>query len=147
MKKYLIMGISTIALSACGGSQNGSSSAADSALAAAATINKMGPPLSELVSHPELAEAHSCDGGHKLQICHVPPGNPDARHTLCVDEHAITSHLREHDGSHHGGVADYLGDCAGSSADDGSGGSAGDETGGTVTPPPPPPPPIDPTTL
>ncbi len=43
-------------------------------------------------------------GATKVEICHVPYGNPDNAHTICVSPHAIKSHL-----DHHGG--DYLGPC------------------------------------
>jgi hypothetical protein len=39
---------------------------------------------------------------HKVDICHVPPGNPDNAHTISVSVHAVPAHLA------HG---DYLGEC------------------------------------
>jgi hypothetical protein len=38
----------------------------------------------------------------KVEICHVPPGNPDNAHTICVSANAVAAHLA------HG---DYLGEC------------------------------------
>ncbi|MBE7448234.1 MAG: hypothetical protein HS111_04925 [Kofleriaceae bacterium] len=31
-------------------------------------------------------------GGHKIAICHVPPGNPRAAHTICIDESGWNGH-------------------------------------------------------
>jgi len=39
----------------------------------------------------------------KVCLCHIPPGNPSAAHTICVGEPAVKAHLR------HG---DTLGECA-----------------------------------
>jgi len=36
-------------------------------------------------------------GSHIVCICHVPPGNPSAAHTICIDEHAVPAHLRHGD--------------------------------------------------
>src|SRR5688572_10032515 len=43
----------------------------------------------------------SC-GRRKVSICHIPPGDPGAAHTLCISENAVAGHLR------HG---DMLGEC------------------------------------
>jgi len=37
-----------------------------------------------------------------VKICHIPPGNPDNRHTIAVDESSVPAHLR------HG---DFVGEC------------------------------------
>jgi hypothetical protein len=34
---------------------------------------------------------------HIVCICHIPPGNPSAAHTICIDEHAVPAHLRQGD--------------------------------------------------
>jgi hypothetical protein len=39
----------------------------------------------------------------KVTICHIPPGNPDERHTITVGAPAVAAHVREH--------GDYLGAC------------------------------------
>jgi hypothetical protein len=65
-----------------------------------------------------------CEAPKKVLICHIPPGNPDNRHTICVGAAAVDAHQ-----SHHG---DLIGAC-----DDG-GEDPPDE------PPPPPPPEDDP---
>ena len=55
------------------------------------------------------AVASFADSPGKVDICHIPPGNPDNAHTINVSVNAIPAHLA------HG---DYLGDC-------GSGGGGG----------------------
>ena len=88
----------------------------------------------------------TCDDTHKVLICHIPPGNPDNAHTICVDKHAQKAHE-----THHG---DAVGACAGDGGggggdndppdgDDGGGDDGGDTDppdgdggGGTTTPPP-----------
>ncbi|HKZ86125.1 MAG TPA: DUF5666 domain-containing protein [Anaerolineae bacterium] len=62
------------------------------------------------------------DQGGKVTICHIPSGNPDARHTIEVDQPAVATHL---------GHGDYLGPCRDGGGDDddddddGGGGSGG----------------------
>jgi hypothetical protein len=41
-------------------------------------------------------------GNEKVEICHIPPGNPDNAHTIEIDNSAVSAHLR------HG---DYRGEC------------------------------------
>jgi len=45
-----------------------------------------------------------------VQICHLPPGNPDNPQTLCISPNAVPAHLLHHD--------DYLGSCVDSSFTD-----------------------------
>ena len=33
----------------------------------------------------------------KVEICHIPPGNPDNIHTLTVSENALSAHLAHGD--------------------------------------------------
>lgn len=63
--------------------------------------------LQEIVDDPALGELYAC-GNKKVLICHVPPGNPAAAHTLCISENAIPAHL-EH--SAETGEQDVLGAC------------------------------------
>ncbi len=42
------------------------------------------------------------DRGGKVTVCHIPPGNPNARHTIKVDQPAVATHL---------GHGDTLGPC------------------------------------
>ena len=44
----------------------------------------------------------------KIQICHVPPGNPSQEHEICISFSALDTHLNEHD--------DYCGPCDSSSS-------------------------------
>lgn len=41
-------------------------------------------------------------GNNKVQVCHVPPGNPSNFHTITVSENALQAHL---------GHGDLLGAC------------------------------------
>lgn len=47
-----------------------------------------------------------CDHGQceKVVLCHVPPGNPLAAHTIEISESAVDAHLDNHEG-------DHLGEC------------------------------------
>jgi hypothetical protein len=74
-------------------------------------------------------EVRACEPGNtkKTTICHVPPGNPDNAHTLCIGNAAVKHHLKNH--------PDYLGPCKRESTcqppPSGTGGTAGMEgTGG-----------------
>lgn len=40
--------------------------------------------------------ALSCDNG-KVLVCHIPPGNPDNAHTICVGAPAVDAHVERHD--------------------------------------------------
>jgi hypothetical protein len=47
-------------------------------------------------------------GNQKVEVCHVPPGNPGNAHTICIDESAVATHLA------HGctlGSCDEVADC------------------------------------
>ena len=35
--------------------------------------------------------------GHKVLICHIPPGNPQNAHTISVDQSAVPAHLAHGD--------------------------------------------------
>ena len=43
-------------------------------------------------------------GNECIEICHVPPGNPDNAHTICVNENAVDAHIGRHGG-------DFFGQC------------------------------------
>jgi hypothetical protein len=74
-------------------------------------------------------DLHACPAKStkKTTICHIPPGNPDNAHTLCVGNSAVPAHLQ-----HHG---DSLGECAseppcdGGDVDAGTGGGSGSGSG------------------
>jgi hypothetical protein len=76
-----------------------------------------------------------CNGKGKraeacVVICHVPPGNPDARHTIRINEAALDAHLEHgHKNAHQNVDRDYLGECQDNSDDGGS--SDGGSSGGT----------------
>jgi hypothetical protein len=66
-------------------------------------------------------------GGAKVDLCHVPPGNPANAHTINISVNAVSSHLNNHAG-------DHLGECTCeelSSCDTGDTGSV--DTGVTDT--------------
>lgn len=66
-------------------------------------------------------------------VCHVPPGNPDNRHTITVGVNAVKAHLRHtHADRKNGAIGDYLGDCN-ASPDDGDDSGDGDTDPGTST--------------
>ncbi len=114
-------------LAAC--SSTGNSSSQEAAVRAAAA-----KAPAQAICQPGTPDPRACDPSEtqKTTICHIPPGNPDNAHTLCVGTPAVDAHLA------HG---DFLGSCC--PADTGS------DDGGTTTPPPSDPttpPPSDPTT-
>jgi hypothetical protein len=37
-----------------------------------------------------------CESPKKTLICHIPPGNPDNAHTICVGTPAVTAHVEHH---------------------------------------------------
>jgi hypothetical protein len=127
------------------GSLNAAASAGTDLTAdqAAAELRKAGPQLADISDVSEV-DAYRCGDGHKIWICHVPPGNPGQRHTLCVGAPAIPVHLKHE--AHDGSIGDYVGQCVtetpppadggtetGSSGTEGSGGSVGGTTGGSTT--------------
>ncbi len=59
------------------------------------------------VNYLDVVAACGSNGQPKVQICHVPPGNPGNANTLCVSPNAVPAHLGA--GIGHGG--DYLGPC------------------------------------
>jgi hypothetical protein len=66
--------------------------------------------------------ALSCTG-HKVLICHIPPGNPANEHSICVGEPAVAPHMRLH--------GDFVGACGpGNGSGDGSGDGSGGGSGG-----------------
>lgn len=54
-----------------------------------------------------------CEHPKKELICHIPPGNPDNAHTICVGAPAVAPHQRLH--------GDTLGPCANGDGDGGDG--------------------------
>ncbi len=72
-------------------------------------IDNNGDGIPDCASFPGIEyveESWLCGNGNgtfKIQICHVPPGNPQNAHTLCLPLPAIAAHSDHHD--------DYLGPC------------------------------------
>jgi hypothetical protein len=68
------------------------------------------PPTTE-----ELLEIHACrekDGNQGVFICHFPPGNPKAFHTLCISVSALNAHLHHgHDKTKVDEKNDHIGEC------------------------------------
>ena len=70
--------------------------------------------LSDLIDNPDLAAKYPCHhNGKKVLVCHVPQGNPDNRHNICIGRPAVDAHLRLHDASSAAGDEDTLGPCPG----------------------------------
>ena len=74
------------------------------------------PPVEEpqdpVVTNPPAAQPgeKECNGNNQIVICHIPPGNPAAAHSICISRQGWQhGHRDSHgiDGSH-----DYLGACS-----------------------------------
>ena len=87
-----------------------------SAMPQAQTPPAAGSSTDSVVSVPvinnveEVLADHSCgQGGKKVLVCHIPPGNPAAKHTICISRQALDAH------KNHGHSAiedqDYVGAC------------------------------------
>jgi hypothetical protein len=46
----------------------------------------------------------TCTNPKKVLVCHIPPGNLDNAHGICVSDHAVAPHQQQH--------GDTLGSCA-----------------------------------
>ena len=46
---------------------------------------------------PAFYELRAAPDDHKVFICHIPPGNPDNRHEILIDFHAVPAHLAHGD--------------------------------------------------
>ena len=42
---------------------------------------------------------------NKVLLCHVPPGNPENAHTICISPNAVAAHIEHHEGDHCGPCA------------------------------------------
>lgn len=40
-----------------------------------------------------VIDVHCGNNGNKVLVCHIPPGNPDNAHTICISENAVAAHL------------------------------------------------------
>lgn len=102
-------------LSACGSGVDSTNQAAN--------VDDNGAPQ---VCVPGQPDPRACDPADtmKTTVCHIPPGNPANKHTICVGNPAVPAHLA------HG---DFLGSCCGAMTP-----PPPTADGGTPTPPPPP---------
>lgn len=84
----------------------------DSSTASASAMTTGEPGIKKLddVEDDSELDAFECSPQHKVKICHVPPGNSAAQHSICVDRQAVMAHTSHGAGAAHGGE-DYLGDC------------------------------------
>ena len=99
---FSVLTFMMIMLTACGKTQfssaDGSSFKLSSVSANGEATTPSTPTVSDLVNNPGLAGEFSCENGRKVEICHVPKGNPAARHTLCIGAPAVNAHITEHQG-------------------------------------------------
>lgn len=76
-----------------------------------------GSTASDTVTEEELAEAEvdadKCEDGEGecYALCHVPPGNFEAMHTIYVGRGAIEAHLKHHISHEDADYKDHLGEC------------------------------------
>jgi len=78
----------------CGDSGSGTSN--DQQLNAAANLNNSEDALN--CNDPDFSnDPASGNAGHKVTICHVPPGNPANAHTITVGAPAVPAHLAHGD--------------------------------------------------
>lgn len=66
---------------------------------------------------PPPVDENTCKKGKKVTVCHLPPGNVENEHTLCLPKEAVPAHLA------HG---DYLGVCTNDLRDELRGDDDGD---------------------
>lgn len=74
-------------------------------------VLKANPELFEDILRAQSEDGNSNgDQGESIDVCHVPPGNSSARHTITVGMSALKAHLKHkaHDDS---GLSDYIGTC------------------------------------
>jgi hypothetical protein len=78
----------------------------------------------EEIEHPAetLSTIGSTHASKKVMVCHIPPGNPEARHEICISVNALHAHIGPDHGDSQTANAkdhkDYLGYCEGDSADE-----------------------------
>jgi hypothetical protein len=74
-----------------------------------------GVNLSTALENPEIINDYPCtqeNGEAGVEICHLPPGNLAALHTICIGAPAIKAHIDEFHGEPAGGVPDVFGKCS-----------------------------------
>jgi hypothetical protein len=103
-------------LSSCGVEDHFFTTARDSSRFPRTLQEQQDSPAVESKGGPFAADeapdpAGNCRAG-KMKICHFPPGNPAAKHTLCVGRYgALNGHGVRMDGQPGGHGGDLLGDC------------------------------------
>jgi hypothetical protein len=50
-----------------------------------------------------VVDVHCGNNNNKVLVCHIPPGNPDNAHTICISENGVPAHLAH--GCHLGACA------------------------------------------
>jgi hypothetical protein len=40
-----------------------------------------------------VVDVHCGNNGNKVAVCHIPPGNPDNAHTICISANGVPAHL------------------------------------------------------
>ncbi len=76
--------------------------------------NGRGPDVGDGIDDPDLFDQYPCKmacerHSQKVQICHVPRGNPANKHTICIGKSAVAAHFSNHHAAN--GENDYLGEC------------------------------------
>ncbi|MBI1286072.1 MAG: T9SS type A sorting domain-containing protein [Flavobacteriales bacterium] len=46
-----------------------------------------------LVSTVAFGQKNACDKSGKVLVCHIPPGNPENAHEICISENGVPAHL------------------------------------------------------
>lgn len=92
---------SMMSFAACGGGDASSVSQADST-----AMDDANPGPACVPGQPDPRACNPADT-MKTTVCHIPPGNPANKHTICVGNPAVPAH-RAH--------GDFLGSCCGAGA-------------------------------
>jgi hypothetical protein len=50
---------------------------------------------SQLLNYNEYDSDWYC-GNNKILVCHIPSGNPENRHTICINKNALPAHFNNH---------------------------------------------------
>ena len=108
--------LAAVSLASCGGNSGEVSSDFEAERAAAAVE----------------AAAECSAKPHKVLVCHIPPGNPDNWHSICISENAVDTHV-DHHGDTIGSSCEALEDPPGDEAP--PEGDDDDGDGDTRTPP------------
>ena len=112
----LLFALALVLPFACGGP----GSATDQQTGAVTNSNPGNP--SDSCNDPD--DGGSPDSGHKVTICHIPPGNPGNAHTISVGAPAVPAHLAH--GDHLGPCGPGEGHCGGQDGGQHDGGNPPD---------------------